>query len=181
MNSPVQATTIWRGLVGACAGGLSVVILYGVVWAACHFQVLFSPDAFDRQDEFARAVYRAELARAAYGVKGTLLLWAAVGAATGFASCYPAPRINLVWAFVAVFLGTLAGVGPIRLFLERVGLEMRESKSNQPDLLLSEAITFVLSPVLASVALVIVRQLLAMRDVPNQALQQNRDDVQRSG
>jgi hypothetical protein len=180
MNSPVQATTIWRGLGGACVGGLSVVILFGVVWAACNFQALFSPDAFDRHDEFARAAYQAELARAAHGVEQGLLFWAAVGASTGFASCYPAPRINLVWAFIAVFLATAVAVGPIMLFLERVGLEMRVSKGNQPDLLLSEAITFVLSPVLASVALVVVRLLSAMRDVPNQAMEQNRDGVQRS-
>jgi LytS/YehU family sensor histidine kinase len=71
------------------------------------------------------------------------------------------PRVKFAWSLLAVFVGSLATIVPIMWLLESVGLEMRAMKRAQPNLLLSEIVTYIASPVIAAVAIAVLRRVLA--------------------
>ncbi len=131
-----------------------MVALFGAAWAVYNVRILLAPDSFDRQYELRLALN---------GIERALLFCASLGASAGFASCYPVPRVKFAWSLVAVFLGSLAAIVPMMWLLESVGLEMRARKAAQPNLLVSEIVTYIASPVIAAVAMAVFRRIRASR------------------
>jgi predicted membrane channel-forming protein YqfA (hemolysin III family) len=129
-----------------------VVALFGAAWGIYNIRVLLEPESFDRQ-------WRLRLAL--HGIERALLLSLTIGAAAGFTSCHPVPRMRLFSSLLVVLVGSLAAMVPMMWLLESVGLEMRATKAVQPSLLLSEIVTYIASPAIAAVAIYVYRRTLA--------------------
>lgn len=154
MNPSVPSSRLWRTLGVTLAGSLLGLSLCGAVWAVYNSRIILVPDSFDRQYQLRLALN---------GIEHAILICASLGASAGFASCCPMPRVKFAWSLLAVFVGSLATIVPIMWLLESVGLEMRAMKRAQPNLLLSEIVTYIAAPAIAAVAIAVLRRVLALQ------------------